>query len=238
MTGVELTEEQSKLREESDHHRKSHLSLLLECEALRTEVSRLTASVSEGEASTTSLEERTAALAQLNREMAVENERLENELALAHTTLAGVVVICGLSASSQTPRIIEKMAMIETLGLRIRDHESQYAFDQGKMKEVLQDIAALRAAERQRDDHHASELASLQRTNERLLAENASNAELLRRLEELLLSRHTVDAPSDSYSIYDHLLSFTKHTEGAISKARAEIESLTMNLQGKRWPTL
>lgn len=59
---------------------------------MRAEVSRLTESLSEGEASTSSLEERTEALARLTTELSSEKEKLESELALAHSTLIGTII--------------------------------------------------------------------------------------------------------------------------------------------------
>ena len=78
-----------KLRGESEHHRRSHLGVLQECEALRMELSRMTSILSEGEASSSSLKERMDALTQLNLGLSQERERIEIDLAKAHATLAG-----------------------------------------------------------------------------------------------------------------------------------------------------
>lgn len=102
------------------------------------------------------------------------------------------------------------------------------------MKEALQDISILRAAERQRDEDHASELVSLRRANEKLMAKNSSNSEVLKRLQDILLSRHAIDASHDSYSVYNHLELYMKQTEGAAKRAQTEIDSLSFKLQGKQ----
>ena len=81
---------QIKLREELESHRKSHIRSMLECEELRSELSKLTTNLSNGRESNASLQEEIAALQNENEGLLLSKGKLSSELSLVHSEITGV----------------------------------------------------------------------------------------------------------------------------------------------------